>query len=148
MLIARAVRGWFLPTRDLWRWARIGERVGCVPSHVVSMWSRSPGCSGFRRLFWMRRDFVFFFSRFLSWNGHGKLQVWGRLASFTHVLMYVITGTWYIFDRSITYTPRNTRERGISPSLSRRVLRYIYFTISSISQLKFFFKYEYHFNVI
>ena len=32
-----------------------------VSSHAVSWWSRLPGCCGFRGVFWVRRDFVFFF---------------------------------------------------------------------------------------
>ena len=45
--------------------------MGRVLSRAVSRWSRSPGCCGFRGVFWMRRDFsclvrvcfVFFFER-------------------------------------------------------------------------------------
>ena len=35
--------------------------MGRVSSRAVSRWSRSPGCCGFRGVFWVRRDFVFFF---------------------------------------------------------------------------------------
>ena len=51
-------------TREQWKRASVGERVGRVSSHSVSRWSRSPGCCGFRGVFWVRRDFVFFFSIF------------------------------------------------------------------------------------
>ena len=34
--------------------------MGHVLSHAVSRWSRSLGCCGFRDVFWVRRDFVFF----------------------------------------------------------------------------------------
>ena len=44
LLIARAVRSRFPQTRHLWKWASVGDRVGCVSSHAVSKWSRSPGC--------------------------------------------------------------------------------------------------------
>ena len=36
------------------------KRVGRVSSQAVSRWSRSAGCCGFRGVFWVRRDFVFF----------------------------------------------------------------------------------------
>ena len=38
--------------------------MGRVSSHAVSRWSRSPGCCGFRYVFWVRRDFVLLFSFF------------------------------------------------------------------------------------
>ena len=51
LLIARGVRGRFPQTRALCKRASVGERVGRVSSHVVSRWSRSPGCCGFRGVF-------------------------------------------------------------------------------------------------
>ena len=56
----RAVRGQFPQSRDLWKRASMGQRVGRVSSHAVSRWSRSLGCCGFRGVLWVRRDFVIF----------------------------------------------------------------------------------------
>ena len=63
LLIAIAVRGRFPQTRDLWKRASMGERVGRVSSHDVSWWSWSPGCCGFRGVFWVGRIFPGFFFR-------------------------------------------------------------------------------------
>ena len=59
--------------------------MGRVSSRAVSWWSRSPGCCGFRGVFWVRRGLfrVFFFCS----NTHGRLQVRGRLASFSLLLV-------------------------------------------------------------
>ena len=48
-----------------------------VSSRAVSRWSRSPGCCGFRGVFWVGRIFfVFFFVElFFSSNAHDLLQV-------------------------------------------------------------------------
>ena len=65
-LIARAVRGRFPQTRDLWKRGDMGSRVGHVSAYGISRWSRSPGCCGFRGVFRVRRIsffFVFFFER-------------------------------------------------------------------------------------
>ena len=43
LLIARAVRGRFPQTRDLWKRASMGKRAGRVSSRFVSRWSRSLG---------------------------------------------------------------------------------------------------------
>ena len=92
-VIARAVRGRFPRTRDLWRkWSSVGERVGRVSSHAVSRWSRSPDWCGFRvvQLCFGWADFFVFFSPgfFFFSNFHGLLQVGGRLVLFTslHVI--------------------------------------------------------------
>ena len=61
LLIARAARSSFPQTRDLWERANVGERVGRVSSDAVSRWSRSPGCCGFRGVFWVGRIFSIFF---------------------------------------------------------------------------------------
>ena len=58
-----AISSRFPQTRDLWKRASMGKRVGRVSSHVVSRWSTSPGCCGFRGVFWVRRIFSFFFKR-------------------------------------------------------------------------------------
>ena len=80
LVISRAVRGRFPQTRKLWKRASVGERVGRVSSHVVSRWSRSPCCCGFRGVFLVGADFFVFFSIFVfSSNAHGLLQVRGRL---------------------------------------------------------------------
>ena len=63
-LISRAVRGQFPQTRDLWKRSSVGERVGHVSSHAVLRWSRSPGCSGFRGVFSVKRIFCHFFFSF------------------------------------------------------------------------------------
>ena len=54
---SRALRGRFPQTRDLWKRANVGERVGRVSSHAVSRWSRSLGCCGFRGMLWVRKIF-------------------------------------------------------------------------------------------
>ena len=49
----------------------MGERMGRVSSHVVSRWSRSPGCCGFRGVFWVRPIFFpFFFHEFAFSNSY------------------------------------------------------------------------------
>ena len=51
--------------RDLWKRASMGKRVGGVSSRAVQRWPRSPGCCGFRGVFWVGRFFfVFFVFRF------------------------------------------------------------------------------------
>ena len=42
-----------------------GRTRGCVSSHAVSSWTRSPSCCGIRDVFWVGR-FFFFFRVFLS----------------------------------------------------------------------------------
>ena len=54
-------------------------------SRAVSRWARTPGYCGFRGVFWVRRDFVLFL--FFPSKAHGLLQVRGRLASFTSLLV-------------------------------------------------------------
>ena len=39
----------------------MGERVGRVSSDAVSRWSRSPGCCGFRGVFWVGWIFSCYF---------------------------------------------------------------------------------------
>ena len=56
LLIARAERGRSPQTRDLWKRASMGSRVGRGSSHAVWRWARSPGCC-FRDVFWMGRTF-------------------------------------------------------------------------------------------
>ena len=76
LLIARAVRRRFPQTRDLWKRASMGKRVGRISSRAVSRWSRSPGCCGFRGVFSVGRIFqCSFFFVFFSSNAHGLLQV-------------------------------------------------------------------------
>ena len=58
-----AISSRFPQTRDLWKRASMGKRVGRVSSHVVSRWSTSPGCCGFRGVFWVRRDLFHFCPR-------------------------------------------------------------------------------------
>ena len=38
-----------------------GLTRGTCSWHAISRWSRSPGCCGFRGVFWMRRGFFVFF---------------------------------------------------------------------------------------
>ena len=90
LLIATAVRGRFPQTRYLRKPARVGEPVGRVFSSVVSRWSRSPVCCGFRGVFfWCLVGFPFFFRVVFSSNAHYLLQVRGNLAFFTSLLVPV-----------------------------------------------------------
>ena len=57
-------------TRDLWKRASMGERAGRVSSRAVSRWSRTPGCCGFRGVFWVGRDFFVFFVFFFFLRTH------------------------------------------------------------------------------
>ena len=43
-------------------------------------------------VFWVRRDFFAFFIGFISSNAHGLLQVCGRLAAFTSLLVIYYSG--------------------------------------------------------
>ena len=70
LLIATAVRGRFPQTRYLWKRTSMGERVGRVFSHVVSRWSRSPGCCGFRCVFRVGCFFSSSFSDFFFLGMH------------------------------------------------------------------------------
>ena len=87
LLIATAVRSGFPQTRDLWKRASTGYRVGRGCSRAVSSWSRSPGCCGFRGVFsvgWI--FFAYFLSAFFPSYAHGLLQVRGH--TLPHVPLY------------------------------------------------------------
>ena len=64
----------------------MGYRVGRVSSHAVSKWSRSPGCRGFRGVFWVRRDFSFFFFERTRAAASMRLPCFIYLSISTHVL--------------------------------------------------------------
>ena len=58
-------------TRRLRKRASVGERVGRVSSDVVSSWTRSPSCCGFRGVFRVGRNFFpCFFLRFFFLRTH------------------------------------------------------------------------------
>ena len=56
-LIRRAIQIRLPQTRNLWKRARVGQRVGRALSHAVPKWSRSPGCCWFRGVFRVGRIF-------------------------------------------------------------------------------------------
>ena len=66
-----------------------GLMRGSVSSHVVSKWSWSPGCCGFRGVFWVRRDFVFCF---LFLFEHTRPAARMRLPC----LIYLSTSTYHV----------------------------------------------------
>ena len=63
----RSDRGRLLPLRQKGPFI---PDVGRDSSRTVSRWSRSPGCCGFRGVFWVRRDFFVFFFSFFSRRMH------------------------------------------------------------------------------
>ena len=70
--------------------------MGRASSDAFSRWSRSPGCCGFRRVFWVRRDFVFFFFRYFLFE-----RTWPAASMEPPCLIYLSTSM-----RTYTYIYR------------------------------------------
>ena len=83
--MARAVRGRFAQTRDLWKRASMRERVERVSSHAVSRWLRSPACCGFSGVFSVGRDFLGYFFLIRTHTACCKYE-----AALPHVHLYYL----------------------------------------------------------
>ena len=65
-----------------------GECVGRVSLHAVWSWTRSPGCCGFRGVFWVGRIFSCFFSCFFLFRTHTACCKYeATFASFSFLLV-------------------------------------------------------------
>ena len=83
--------------------ASIGQNVKRVSSHVVARWLWSPGCCGFRGVFWVRRDFfvLFFLDFFFFERTRPSASMRPHCFSFFFPSTGVRTGCHYLISLSV-----------------------------------------------